>query len=358
MANDLSVRAILTAQTSAFDAGMKKAARSANEFSQSAQGAFAKTEAAAFKLSAGMKRAFGAAGLAAGVAADVFGADSQTGKFLGAAASVGGQAALGGSVAGPWGAALFGGVEALKQFKSALDDATKAAREAQKWAEQQRQFGTGNIVQRGAASVAEARSFRESLFPTLQTQAEREAAARQEIVDRAKQLRRQIDLGERGGFSEAQLEQLRAQRAQILDERIAFDRAQLFRDSGAQTLTALFQSRGNFADAATMFGRQGIGAATGLFQNLREGLFVGTMQQKMADTAAITARVFQLQAQSGPMAPLLQKGTQQYLEAIHDQKKPMDELVRIAKAELAAEERQAQEIAAEIAKQRVTVNMP
>lgn len=171
------------------------------------------------------KKALGAAGLAAGMVGEIFG-DSGAGRAAGAIGNIGGQAALGGMTAGPWGAAIFGSIAALKEFKGAIDDATKSQREAVQWANRQRAMAGGNYVAGSRTLLDEAKSFREGAFP-------RQINARNEIVERAKQARRMYEYARENPdkFSKEQVDQLRRQRLLILGERESYDNSAGFRAS-------------------------------------------------------------------------------------------------------------------------------
>lgn len=132
MANDLSIRAVLTCQTQAFDGGMKRAARSAQEFSRTTRREFSLVEMAANKsFLAIAKKATGAIAIAGSLAGEMAGASSGLGRFLQGAGNVAGGAAAGSFVGGPWGAAIGGGLAAMKEFRDAVSDSAKATRELQ-----------------------------------------------------------------------------------------------------------------------------------------------------------------------------------------------------------------------------------
>jgi hypothetical protein len=115
--------------------------------------------------------------------------------------------------------------------------------------------------------------------------------------------------------------------------------------------------------APQLFERGRSAVTQGLF-DFRAGVFQKQEERRLTEEEAIASRVAQLQSQRQDFARpgLAVKGSQDFLKAIHndgkDEKKDIKELVRIAKAQLEEERTLDKDIAAEIARQRVTVNMP
>lgn len=396
MAQDLSIRAILTCQTQAFDGGMKRAARSAQEFSRTTRREFDMLEEHANKRMSGLaKKAFGAIGIGAQLAGEAFGAESRVGRVLGATGNIAQAAAIGGVAAGPWGAAIFGGITALKEFKDAVSGSAKAARELEAQQEEIRKKNSERrtaLINEGAGPLLRLRMllddptkgvFREGVLkeaiPANVREAQAAAMAAQMKVFDALQVDLRAIPGGRGPHLKERLA-LQKQINQADQEMMAI------REQESESIRKFFRERphmmqqlmGDFfatrlGPTVGMFSRFGqgvagnlagipgaLGAMSDVFLNpLRHKLGgIGILtQMNMAQEAEIASRVMRLQGMSNMSAPAFERGSQGYLQAIHDQKKPLDELVKLAKQEIEQEKKQATDIAQAIARQRVTVNM-
>jgi hypothetical protein len=309
-----------------------------------------------FKFGGVAKKAFGAAGLAAGFASDALGADSATGKAMGAIGNIGGAAAMGGMVGGPFGAAVFGGAAALKEFTTAINDAEKKVRESKIWAAEQ----VASAVGRRQEVVEEVKSLRQQFFPDKEMT---ESEALREMQEKSKATKRLIESGEKSGFNVEQIDALRQQRRTMLGEIHGFMRDRDFRDSGAQGLQALFQSRGAIGETAMQFGQQGLGMVGAGIGRIRENLFEGTRLQQLSQRQELMDRMRMLVRQPNTLgSPLAMRGTNEYLQSISDQPKAEQDLEAIAKTareQLAEEKKQtaALEKAAIAAQEQITVNM-
>jgi hypothetical protein len=145
--------------------------------------------------------------------------------------------------------------------------------------------------------------------------------------------------------------------------------AQLFGSVGRNLLTGAGQSAGFLneafgigAGAKSLLSRGG-GLADLLSDSVgRAREFAQSREQRLRDQIAsrVSGMMGQTEAKGG--AQLAVRGTNEFLQAIHDQPKAeikkLEELVKLAKEEIAVEARQAQDIAREIARQRITVSMP
>jgi hypothetical protein len=233
---------------------------------EAARGAFGR------RLMGAGKKAFGTAGLAAGMVGDAFG-DTGIGRAAGGIASIGGQAAMGGMVAGPWGAAIFGGIEALKQFKGELERTTKIVTKAREFQQEQ----VTNFIKRRGDVISDARAIRQAQFPDLVT----EDDARRQLVERARQAKELLFLAKdrKGGFDAKDEARFRAEWNQILGERVRFDEQRRFRDSGVQGLTALFQSRAGLFGAAQRMGGGLLDQGRAAFNQWRTAGFEAQRQQ-------------------------------------------------------------------------------
>lgn len=112
-----------------------EAARGWVRYGSSSEVAFGRAGKAATNYAGAVKKAFAGLGLAGGLIGDSIG--GTTGRAIGAVGNISGQAALGSMVGGPWGAAIFGSVAALKEFKGALDDAAATVRNAGQFRDRQ-----------------------------------------------------------------------------------------------------------------------------------------------------------------------------------------------------------------------------
>jgi hypothetical protein len=399
---DLSVQAILTANTTPFANGMKQATTAAKKFSgdmkqirkeinqplyvpQMAQQktgmvtlggyteGFAKSRfemirkseekalklrqfyarknaeldagTGGFRLPGGVfKKALGSAGLAGGMIGESFG-DTGAGRIGSAIGNIGGAGAMGFLAGGPWGAAIFGGVSALKEFKIAVESATKSQREAVEWAKKQQDFAkdtqrqiTQNVRQRAIALLHPDRP------ETLDN-------VRADVVLRAQQLGRQIN---ELRVTDPAREPLKRERAGLRDVRDRLDNLIGARNISEQVGRFIGEQIGRVTGGISMAGEQVGGPVAGL---------LGRGAAFNAETATLVARMRMLVGQPNTLgSPLAMRGTNEYLQSISDQPKAEQDLEAIAKTareQLAEEKKQtaALEKAAIAAQEQITVNM-
>lgn len=250
-------------------------------FGSAAEAAFNRAGAAAQKFNKEVaNRAFAGVAIGAGMAGDVVGGTA--GQAIGAVGSIAGQASLGGMVGGPFGAAIFGTVAALKTFKSAIDEASQKVRDAEAWGKRQQTFA---VEQRRRVSE-EAKALRQQFVP------DQPLTAKQARGEMAEKLEAQRNfLNKTIGLTPEQRNQAAAEFKRTQAELLHFDRGlavQSFEKLGGN-----LQAFGG--GAKTLFDRvRGSlgGAAGGLADTVRGGL---------SETAERSRRML---AQSSPAAGL------------------------------------------------------
>lgn len=310
----------------------------------------AELEAGRFRLSGGaVKKAFGAAGLAAGMIGESFGGTT-AGRIGSAIGNIGGAAAMGGLTAGPWGAAVFGGIAALKEFKQAVEDANKSLRDAVEWRD--REVVAAKERQKEITQEVRGRALA-MLHPERPETLE---SVRDDLRLRSGQLSRDIN---RRSIMDPELKGLRAQRDDLRKLTASMQNLIGTRDISQQVGQFIGNQMGLLTSATVAGGDRFGGVIGGIM-----GRGAAENERIALAREALMGRVQSLMGMNaGPMgAPLSIRGTNEYLRAISDQPKQqkmeenLEELVDIAEQQL-EEEKKTKAAIEKIVIDRVTVNM-
>jgi hypothetical protein len=302
-----------------------------------------------FRLPGGaIKKAFGAAGLAAGMIGESFGGTT-AGRIGSAIGNIGGAAAMGGMVGGPWGAAVFGGVAALKEFKQAVEDANKSLRNAIEWRDKEEMLAKERQKEITQEVRGRAIAFLHPERPeTLES-------VQEDLRVRAGQLRRDRD---RRSVMDPEREKISKQLDDLRNLRASMGNLIGTRDISQQIGQFIGNRMGLLSSAAVAGGDRFGGIAGGVM-----GRGAAENERIALAREALMGRVQSLMGMSsGPMgAPLAIRGTNEYLRAISDQpqknmEQNLEELVDIAEQQL-EEEKKTKTAIEKLVIDRITVNM-
>lgn len=363
---DLTVQAILTAQTSGFQRDIQRAGKTAQTFSRDVRkvqsdvnngkfngGFFAEfnkqLQSRSYKEV--FNRGLGSLGLLSGMAGDLIGNKNPFSRGIGALGDITGQAAMGSLAGGPLGALIFGGAAATKQILML----SKSLKELEINAAAAQAAMTKQLLDRRRQVQDDVRALRQAVVPEkaltpqqIRGEILQRMEAQRQLVNTAK-----INFGPGGRVALKQQYDAMQTELRRLDANLFFQ--------GFTRSMGKF-GRGVFDDIAETF-QQAVGMVPtqkiAFTARTAFGAFLANSQKMQAADAEVFARVMQLSEHEAMSPPLAVRGTNEYLKQITagDKKngENISDLVKIAKEQLAEEKRQADEIAKEIAKQRVTV---